>query len=400
MTTARLRIGVITDGIVRITPADLSAAGIDPATVDPRTFAMSSLGQPVAIRVTGESDGSFDGVDQIEFYGQRFRGTEMEEKYTDERVYWLDMGGTAGPRIPDVEATPQGDLTPPADFPTTLHAEDNTIWWSRYTLSPDTFDTWFWNRLQPLGAGQGVTVSLPYTVPDPAPGFTAALRLVEISRFSEPHYSTLALNGVALAGQSWSGFVRQVFTATVPAGLLASGINTVAAGAWNEPGQMRSDSGERPDLSSPQVRAILAELAADLPSEPGSDPMGALGLLGIAADDIFVNYWELDYRRLFRAWEGQLDFTAELSGTQEFLSEGWASDDVSIWDISDPLQPKRQTGAVASPTGEAYAIRFRAAPAAGARFWLQSNTAAPSRPASVRLRPPPACAIQPAGPTQ
>ena len=101
------------DGIVQVTPSDLSAAGVDPATVDPRTFAMSSMGQPVAIQVTGEADGQFDDADAFTFFGQKFRGTEFQEKYTDERVYWLDIGGTAGPRIADVDATPQGDLTPP-----------------------------------------------------------------------------------------------------------------------------------------------------------------------------------------------------------------------------------------------------------------------------------------------
>ena len=80
-------------------PSDLVAAGVDPAAVDPRTFALSSLGQPVAIAVTGDTDGRFDDADRIVFFGQKFRGTEFQEKYTDERVYWLDIGGAAGPRI-------------------------------------------------------------------------------------------------------------------------------------------------------------------------------------------------------------------------------------------------------------------------------------------------------------
>ncbi len=74
---------------------------------------MTSQGQPVAIAVTGDADGRFDGADTITFFGQKFRGTEFQEKYTDERVYWLEAGGTAGPRIADVDATPREDLTPP-----------------------------------------------------------------------------------------------------------------------------------------------------------------------------------------------------------------------------------------------------------------------------------------------
>ena len=121
----RLRIGVTIDGIVQLTPSDLATAGVDLASVDPRTFAMSSMGQPVAIQVTGEADGKFDPEDRVLFFGQKFRGTQFEEKYTDERVYWLDIGGAAGPRIADVDATPQGDLTPPQDVAATVHAEQD-----------------------------------------------------------------------------------------------------------------------------------------------------------------------------------------------------------------------------------------------------------------------------------
>jgi len=56
----RLRIGVTADSITMLGPQDLAAAGLNPASVDPRTFALSSLDQPVAIYVTGETDGHFD----------------------------------------------------------------------------------------------------------------------------------------------------------------------------------------------------------------------------------------------------------------------------------------------------------------------------------------------------
>ena len=41
----------------------------------------------------------------------------MEEKYTYEQVYWLDIGGTAGPRVTDVTGTPQGNLTAAGELP-------------------------------------------------------------------------------------------------------------------------------------------------------------------------------------------------------------------------------------------------------------------------------------------
>ena len=363
-TTTLVRLGVTADGIVRVTAADLAAAGVDPAAVDPRTFALSSLGQAVAIRVTGQADGRFDAGDAIEFFGERFRGPEMQQKYTDERVYWLEIGGAPGLRIPDVDATPRGDLTPPADFLTTIHAEQSVYWYTLHSLKLDTEDTWFWDRLQPQGS-KGVTRSLPSIVPDPAGGYTATLRVEEISRkwsdsVTPDHRTTVGLNGQPLADTTWDGQVRQVFTATVPAGLLVSGVNTVTVGAQNLP--------------------------------------------GVASDDVYVNYWELDYRRQFRAWQGQLDFRAETAGPQEYRITGLPtpaadadqpdtpsvypfSSVAEIWDITDPARPVRLVGATATNEGSEAAVQFRVDEAVGARYWLQAAETI-SGAASVRLRLP------------
>jgi hypothetical protein len=373
----RVRIGVTTDGIVRVARADLTAAGVDVATVDPRTFALSSLGQPVAMRVSGEGDGRFDPGDEILFFGQRFRGPEMDQKYTDERVYWLDIGGTAGPRISDVDATPQGNLTPPTDFPTTVRAEQSNLWWTLHCLCLDTQDTWFWDRLQPLGAGAGITHTFPYTVPYPAPGLPAMLRLEEISRADVPgHITTIGLNNTPLATQTWDWKQRRVFTVNVPSGVMTDGVNTLTVGALNQP--------------ATAAASATAELPITLPEDDwlatiDGDPLRALRISGATIDDIYVNYWEVDYRRLFRAWQGQLDFITESTGPQEFLTQGWSTAVPAVWDISSPLLPKSLTGAL--PEAGGFARRFRANAAQGAHFWLQ-EVASFKSPASLRLRPP------------
>ena len=57
-------------------------------------------------------------------------------------------------------------------------------------------------------------------------------------------------------------------------------------------------------------------------------------------DWVYANYWEVDYRRLFRAWQDQFDFRAEEAGLHEYVVDGWTSNQVGIWDISDPNQPR------------------------------------------------------------
>jgi hypothetical protein len=337
----RVRLGVVKDGIFVVTPTDLANAGIDPNSVDPRTFSLNSLGHAVAIHVTGEADGKFDGGDALYFFGEKFRGPEMDQKYTDERVYWLDAGGTAGPRMATANATPQFDRTPPADFGTTLHAEESSVWWTLYSLYMDTQDTWYWARLQLLSGGPA-SATLRYTVPYPA-NAPATLRLEEISNayvwnVSPDHRTTAVLNGTQVLDENWDGMrVRKVFSAPVPAGVLVDGQNDLIVGAWTLP--------------------------------------------GTTSDDIYVNYWELDYRRLFQAYQDQLDFRAEAGGVQEYAAAGFSGADVWVWDVTDTAAPRRLLLG-----GGGWQGRFRVNTTPGNRYWLQSSNSFQA-PASIRLRP-------------
>lgn len=343
----RVRIGVTRDGIVQLTPADLAAAGVDPTSVDPRTFALSSMGQPVAIQVIGEADGRFDPEDLILFFGQKFRGTQFEEKYTDEQVYWLGIDGAAGPRIADVDAAPQGELTPPQDVAATVRAEVDTFWYPLGTtaLVDVTQETWFWHELQPTPL-KPVTVTLGYTVPDPAPGSAATFKLMMFAKYSnsraQPEHRTIVtLNGAALLDQTWSGRWVRELTSAVPVDRLVSGLNSIEVSA-------RATSGNY-------------------------------------IDDVLVNDWQVDYRRLFRAWEGQFDFQAEGIGPQEYLVTHWASEHVALWDITDTAQPRRLVGATSELAGSGTQLRFRTDDREGSRYWLQEAIAF-YRPATVRLR--------------
>ncbi len=347
----RLRIGVTADGIVQVTAADLAAAGVNLTEVDPRTLAMTSLGQPVAIRVTGEADGRFDTADRLTFFGQRFRGPEMEQKYTDERVYWLDIGGAAGPRILEVDAAPQGDPPAPADFAATLHAEQSNYWYTLHTiaLTEVTQDTWYWESLRVTTPGQTVTRTLPFPVPDPVTNVTATLRLELMDRppqgnVRQSHRTAAGLNNQPLADEAWFGHTRKVITMAVPAGLLVEGVNTVSVS---------------------EIRPADSQIE----------------------DWVYANFWELEYRRQFRAAQGQLDFLAEQAGPQEYAVSGWADAQVAAWDVSNPLLPQRLIGASAAAEGAQTRLRFRATPQIGARFWLQAESTF-AGPASLRVRPP------------
>jgi hypothetical protein len=354
--TVRLRVGVTKDGIVEIKAGDLSAEVLALLNEDPEAVAMSSMGQQVASRVITDTA----GFKSLQFFGQRFRSTaaehpEQEEKYTDERVYWLDIGGPPGLRIADVDAAPRPELnlTPPNDFLTTVHAEESNVWWTLdsgakvppYTWDLiDKWDTWFWAELRTIN----ITATLSYTLPHPALGFPATLRLEEVARtwndsLDKDHRTVIGINGIRFPPQDWDGKVRRVFTETVPAGILFSGRNDVKT--WSE----------KPD-----------------------------GAPSTYTNWVYANYWEIDYRRLFRAWEGQVDFVAEEDGPHEYLVSGWGDGNVETWDISHPNQPFRLDGADAGTVGGDTSLRFYANDGMGAHFWMQAADKIDG-PASLRV---------------
>jgi hypothetical protein len=244
-----------------------------------------------------------------------------------------------------------------------VHAEVDAVRLSLWTLSlvNITQDTWYWARLQPT-AMQPVTMTLDYVVPDPAPGAVAVFRAMEFSNYSNSqaqpeHHNVVKLNDVILLDQTWAGRWLHELTAAVPAYSLVSGVNSVQ--------------------------------------------LGAHVTVGNYSDNIYVNYWEVDYRRLFRAWQDQFDFRAEQAGLHEYAVDGWTSNQVTIWDISDPSQPRWLTvtkemahkiylplisssGATQTPV---HRVRFRTDDAVGARYWLQEEVAF-QHPASLRVQNP------------
>jgi len=338
----RLRIGVIQDGIVRVTPADLKKAGLDPAGVDPRTFALSSQGQDVAIFVQGEADGSFDPEDYIEFFGQKFHSTIQDEKYTDENVYWLMVGGEPGPRMSEENAAPSFKLSSPTDFTATVHAEGHNYWFTQKQESQYTHDTWFWEILRPSTKHKFITVPLPSIIPYPAPNIYATLAVEEYSQTQAQHRTIIELKGEQLLDEKWEGTALRIFTATVPANLISHGVNTVTVGA------------------------VLSR----------NDKI----------DKIFINHWDLQYRRSFKAWQGQIDFHTEENGPHEYLIKGWDETKVEILDVSNPLAPRRLTHPATIP-GRAKAVLFRVQDEPGDHFWLQEEDYILS-PHTIKLRPP------------
>jgi hypothetical protein len=220
---APLKISVNSDGLYRITPADLTAAGVSPASVNPLNFRVENGGIPVPVEVLGEGDGSFDPNDRIVFYGRAATG-----RYTRNNVYWLyfDASSTRAAQRSGAFGSP---ATTPASFLTTVHAEQDLI----YTQNPPTgaIDHWWW-KLQ--SAGDPNTQNLAYSVSlpnvDPAPhsvNVRVNLQGRTVSSINPDHHTRIFLNGTQIDDRTWDGQIPFTHSVTVSSSLLLTGANSV-----------------------------------------------------------------------------------------------------------------------------------------------------------------------------
>lgn len=318
-----LKITVAQDGLYQLTYADLSAAGFDPAGSDPRLWQLLERGQPVAISVLGEEDGVFDPVDSLRFYAQGY-----EDVYTDRAIYWLTMGSTPGLRMTPINGAP-GTGVVPTDFPTTVHAEENTAYWNTMPNGAGQ-DHWFWGpRLSPNT--EGLVPARDYLIPLDHISPTAASVTVHVQLkgyTSGGHRSRLYLNGALIADALWAGQIRYIQTATVPHSWLVDGENSLTVEA-----------------------------------APSDEPV----------DQFLVDWLELDYFDTYVAQADRLFSGPPAAGVYKFSLTGFSTADPMVYDITDPadVHPLAQT--VISPTDDGYQVQFERANTIATRYFALTS---------------------------
>ena len=114
---AYLKMYVADDGMYRINKSDFTNAGINTASIDPRTVKVYHKGSQIPIYFFGEQNGVFDDNDYFDFYGQRNYGgittaykesggtnvpdyttNEYYNLYSDTSIYWVGWDGANGLR--------------------------------------------------------------------------------------------------------------------------------------------------------------------------------------------------------------------------------------------------------------------------------------------------------------
>jgi len=286
------RIGVLTDGLYRLTYESLAAAGV-PVTASPSALHLLWRGQEAALQEAGTEDGAFDPGDALLFYGEKFRGSVQDEKYTDENVYWLVVDESAtGRRMASRSVIPDGEATSVPWYTATVHTEENLQYWGRWSTAPGTEATWFWERITtPSPVTRTYSLALTALAPET---YTATLTVELAGRSENAHHLRFALNGTVAGETTWTGKVGWVATLPVASTLIQEGTNTLAVTVLPEGG----------------------------------------------VQDIYLNWIEIGYRRRPAAQDDALFLTAPLSATAAYTLTGFTAAPL-LYDVTEPLAPTR-----------------------------------------------------------
>ncbi|RCK75726.1 MAG: hypothetical protein ANABAC_1017 [Anaerolineae bacterium] len=370
----RYKIPVTEDGIYKLTYEALQAAGMPVNAVNPQTFSMTNQGRPVSIYVHN-SDGDpnkFSAGEYILFFGERLDGTYlaslysdeddfwrdsfyragesnltsfeakfnryMVEKYTNQNVYWLNVGGTGGPFMEQVTALPAS--APYLDaFQERIHFEQQNIWWTTHHTSVDTF---FWEGIK---FTSNTTKDYILNIPYPVQSGTVTLRgefvaNAQSTSVNPDHRQVFYINKTQYPNPigtiTWDGKRRYTFELSFPASYLLNGANTLT---------------------------IAFEKVS-----------------GMTVDDIFVDWFEMIYLRQTYAEGDQIILNRPGNLVQEIPSDasfqiGNFSQQPVLLSIADPLSPKFVSGM----SYEGGVLSFRSSVETGTSF----IAAIPKTPHSV-----------------
>lgn len=295
-------------GLYKLTPADFTAAGVNPATVDPRTIKVHVGGLEIARYVFGEDDGSFDAGDYLIFYGKGISGSN----YYDAQCYWITHEGAWGIKAGTRDVSVSGSATVPTSFPWTQAIEENYRFFA-LMLDWELYDLWYWEWQAAPN-----TLTFSGRLDDPFDsGQDATLRTYlhgKTTSFIDPdHHTLLRLNGNWIQDETWDGRILYVMENSFDDALLNNGSN---------------------------------EFHLSFPGDTGSP-----------VDTQYVNKFEVDYQRLYKSIQSSLRFTAPSTGTFEFNISGFADSDVLVFEVTDPTAIVVLTGQTIAGSGP-YSLAF------------------------------------------
>ena len=217
-----VRIRITSTGMYRITYAELQSAGVPVGEVDPRTLLLTQGGEPVAIQVIGEQDGTLDPEDSLVFYGEA-----IANLYTAQNAYWLSWEAVNTLRMASLNVVPDPSLPQVSHSAHSLLLEEDLRYVSTRPSGEDN-DHWYWIFIRADGGPQSETFAFQADRLADAPedGSLCAL-LRSYSATTGTHSCALSLNDVPVAEAIWSSGEDYTVCADVDSSTLQNGPNEI-----------------------------------------------------------------------------------------------------------------------------------------------------------------------------
>jgi len=322
------RVKVREDGFYQLTFSELQTAGLDVDNLDPQTFQLFNMGEQVAIHVETALIDEFNPGDSLLFYGQA-----VENKYTQDNVYWLTYGSGTGPylRMPERDVTADG-AAQAQFFTTTSEFEDNQWYWTgapggddleRYFLDLITnFSDWTYS----------FTIDSPWDSWDGSGILDMALAgFTHFDAVSPDHHAEIYLNDMLIAEGYWDGQTWQtLIDEAIPPGTLVPGSN---------------------------------QMKVSLPLDTGA-----------TKDYVYIDWFNITYPRAFIAVNDELEFSYDITDAVQFKLEGFSSSSIALFDISDPTLVTQLINTDIQFEDPTYSLAFEENGGSGIKAYWTSET--------------------------
>ena len=243
--------------------------------------------------------------------GLYFYGEAVDSRYTDANVYWLKVGsGQAMARQTVRSATAVAGQS----FVEKLHAErDNPVLDMLSILTDPSGDFLAWDYLVAGNSGKQFEVVANGATRQGTATLTAHLQGGTASGAGHDHHAVVKVNGTQVGEGTWQGERAYDLSLTFDAALLREGANSV------------------------EVQALLDG--------------------GVPYSVFFVDSFDLSYQRYYRAVNDRL---LASGGSKAVLTiEGFTSQNVMVFDVTNPLQPRALSGFAVQKAGGTYRVTFR-----------------------------------------
>jgi hypothetical protein len=329
-----LRIRIDQRGLYRLSYDDLLAAGVPLASTDVSSFAITYLGQPVAVEVTGDGDEQFEPGELVVFYARPYEG-----RFQADNVYWFSYGGPPGLRMATRAVTPTGSEPLITTITQTLRIEPQMVYESIFPL-PSIADHWFDSRMSPDTAAGMPTVHRSYVLALDDPIFSGTARLraglhggAARAGFNPDQSVAIYLNDHLVTTHQWQGMTYTTVDEAVPAAWLAA---------------------------APAVARLTAAV----------DQLPGIGFYSIAPDWLAVSY-----PALADAEGDAIYIEGTAAGANQVQVSGWSTPEVQVYELRDPDRPVRILTTAAEPAGGGYSVSFWDAALPGPTYALSTRAA-------------------------